>query len=268
MAKVLVVDDEPSLVSTISYNLRREGHEVVTAGDGVRAVEVARRERPDLIVLDLMLPRMDGLDVCRQIRQSPSPQLRNVPILMLTAKADEVDKVVGLEVGADDYVTKPFSMRELLARLKAMLRRTQMEPADTTTNRPVSIATIEIDPGQRRVLRKGKEIALKPKEFELLTFFGRHPGQVFSREQLLDQVWGYGFIGDNRTVDVHVRWLREKIEKNPSKPKLLETVRGVGYRLRAAESPDAADGPTSASPMGGPGEVAAPDSVESLAAPA
>ena len=236
MAKVLVVDDEPALVSTIGYNLRREGHEVVTASDGVRAVEIARRERPDLIVLDLMLPKMDGLDVCRQIRQSPHAQLRNVPILMLTAKTDEVDKVVGLEVGADDYVTKPFSMRELLARLKAMLRRTHMEAEEDSPAKPVSLGTIEIDPMQRRVTRKGKDIALKPKEFDLLTYLSRHPGQVFSREQLLDQVWGYGYIGDNRTVDVHVRWLREKVEKNPSKPKLIETVRGVGYRVRALET--------------------------------
>lgn len=234
MAKVLVVDDEPSLVSTIGYNLRREGHEVVTAADGARAVEVARREQPDLVVLDLMLPKMDGLEVCRQIRQSPITHLRNVPILMLTAKADEVDKVVGLEVGADDYVTKPFSMRELLARVKAMLRRTSMDADEPAVAAPVSLGPIEIDPGQRRVTRKGKDIALKPKEFELLTFLARHPGQVFSREQLLDKVWGYGYVGDNRTVDVHVRWLREKIERNPGKPVLLETVRGVGYRVRAS----------------------------------
>jgi DNA-binding response OmpR family regulator len=239
MAKVLVVDDEPSLVSTIGYNLRREGHEVVTATDGARAVEVARREKPDLIVLDLMLPRMDGLDVCRAIRQSPGSALRTVPILMLTAKADEVDKVVGLEVGADDYVTKPFSMRELLARLKAMLRRSHMENGDDEPAKPVVVGSLVIDPAQRRATRKGKELSLKPKEFDLLTFLARHPGQVFSREQLLDQVWGYGYVVDPRTVDVHVRWLREKIEKNPSKPKRLETVRGVGYRLR---SPDGSSG--------------------------
>lgn len=232
MAKILVVDDEPSLVSTISYNLRREGHEVVTAADGLRALETARRENPDLIVLDLMLPKMDGLEVCRTLRQSPSASLRTMPILMLTAKTDEVDKVVGLEVGADDYVTKPFSMRELLARLKAMLRRTQMEAAGAAPNRAFTVGNLEVDPAQRRVLRKGKEVSLKPKEFDLLTFLLSHPGQVFSREQLLDQVWGFNHIGDIRTVDVHVRWLREKIEKDPSKPRLLETVRGVGYRVR------------------------------------
>jgi DNA-binding response OmpR family regulator len=235
MAKILVVDDEPTLVSTIGYNLRRDGHEVLTAGDGVRALDLARRERPDLIVLDLMLPKMDGLDVCRAIRQSPGLPLRAVPILMLTARAEEVDKVVGLEIGADDYVTKPFSMRELLARLKAMLRRSQMEAEEPELDRPFTFAQLEVDPTQRRVLRRGKEIALKPKEFDLLVFLLRHPGHVFSREQLLDQVWGYGHVGDIRTVDVHVRWLREKVERDPSKPKLLETVRGVGYRVRAPE---------------------------------
>jgi DNA-binding response OmpR family regulator len=138
-------------------------------------------------------------------------------------------------VGADDYVTKPFSMRELVARLKAMLRRTHMDADDSTASRPLTAGPIVVDPGQRRVMRRGKEIQLKPKEFDLLTYFVRHPGQVFSREQLLDQVWGFGYVGDNRTVDVHIRWLREKIEKNPSKPKLLETIRGVGYRLHAED---------------------------------
>jgi DNA-binding response OmpR family regulator len=236
MAKILVVDDEPALVSTIGYTLRRDGHEVLTAGDGLRALDLARRERPDVIVLDLMLPKLDGLDVCRAIRRSPSLPLRAVPILILTARADEVDKVVGLELGADDYVTKPFSMRELLARLKAMVRRAQMEAEAPEGDRPFTSGTLELDPAQRRVLRRGKEIPLKPKEFDLLVFLLRHPGQVFTREQLLDHVWGYGHVGDIRTVDVHVRWLREKLERDPSKPKLLETMRGVGYRARAPEN--------------------------------
>jgi phosphate regulon transcriptional regulator PhoB len=236
VAKVLVVDDEPALVSTISYSLRKEGHEVLTASDGERALGIARREQPDLIVLDLMLPRMDGLEVCRAIRQSQSPQLRSVPILMLTAKADEVDKVVGLEVGADDYVTKPFSMRELVARTKAMLRRAHMEGGQTPDEQPVTIGGITLDPVQRRVMRDGKEVALKPKEFDLLKFLARNPGHVYSREQLLDSVWGYGYVGEQRTVDVHVRWLREKIEREPSKPTLIETVRGVGYRASTAEA--------------------------------
>jgi DNA-binding response OmpR family regulator len=236
MAKILVVDDEPTLVSTIGYTLRRDGHEVLTAGDGERALDLARRERPDVIVLDLMLPKLDGLDVCRAIRQSPSFPLRAVPILILTARADEVDKVVGLEVGADDYVTKPFSMRELLARLKAMVRRAQMEAEEPEGDRAFAFGPLELDPAQRRVRRRGKEVPLKPKEFDLLVFLLRHPGQVFTREQLLDQVWGYGHVGDIRTVDVHIRWLREKIERDPSKPKLLETVRGVGYRARAPDN--------------------------------
>lgn len=238
MTKVLVVDDEPTLVATISYNLRREGHDVITAGDGERALDLARRERPDLVVLDLMLPKVDGLEVCRAIRQSPQVALRTVPVLMLTAKADEVDKVVGLEVGADDYVTKPFSMRELVARIKAMLRRTHMETGDTEVleSHPVSLGNLTIDPAQRRVTKKNKDLTLKPKEFDLLTFLARHPGQVFTRDQLLDHVWGYGYVVDQRTVDVHIRWLREKIEKDPSKPRLLETVRGVGYRARARRS--------------------------------
>jgi DNA-binding response OmpR family regulator len=235
VAKILVVDDEPALVSTIGYSLRRDGHEVLTAGDGLRALDLARRERPDVIVLDLMLPELDGLDVCRAIRRSPSLPLRAVPILMLTARADEVDKVVGLELGADDYVTKPFSMRELLARLKAMVRRAQMEAEAPEGDRAFTFGNLEIDPAQRRILRRGKEIPLKPKEFDLLVFFLRHPGQVFTREQLLDHVWGYGHVGDIRTVDVHIRWLREKIERDPGKPKLLETVRGVGYRVHAPD---------------------------------
>ena len=235
MAKVLVVDDEPALLSTIGYSLRKEGYDVFTASDGERALALARRERPDVILLDLMLPKLDGLEVCRQLRQSQTPQLRSVPILMLTAKGDEVDKVVGLEVGADDYVTKPFSMRELVARTKAMLRRAQMETAEPPDEEPVTLGGIRLDLAQRRVTRDGKELALKPKEFDLLRFFARHPGHVYSREQLLDQVWGMGYVGEQRTVDVHVRWLREKIEEDPSRPRLIETVRGVGYRARAAE---------------------------------
>ena len=235
MSTILVVDDEPSLTSTISYTLRREGHKVFTAADGELALDVARREHPDLIVLDLMLPKIDGLEVCRILRQSPTDTLRAIPILMLTAKTDEVDKVVGLEIGADDYVTKPFSMRELLARIKAMLRRTQLDSVEPLVPRPFTVGTLEVDPAQRRVSRKGKEIALKPKEFDLLSFLLRHPGQVFNREQLLDQVWGMNAAVESRTVDVHIRWLREKLEKTPSKPKLIETVRGVGYRARAQE---------------------------------
>ncbi|HET6316514.1 MAG TPA: response regulator transcription factor [Chloroflexota bacterium] len=225
------------IVSTVSYSLRKEGHDVLTASDGEQALAHARRERPDLILLDLMLPKVDGLEVCRILRQSPDAFVRTVPILMLTAKTDEVDRVVGLEVGADDYVTKPFSMRELVARAKAMLRRSHMQNGEPQPEPVLPLGNLRIDSMQRRVTRKGKELTLKPKEFDLLRFLAQHPGQVFSREQLLDHVWGRGFVGEQRTVDVHVRWLREKIEKNPSRPKLLETIRGVGYRVRAPGGP-------------------------------
>src|SRR6266540_2358889 len=195
MPRILVVDDEPAIASTISYSLRREGYDVLTAADGQLALRTAQREHPDLIVLDLMLPVMDGLEVCRAIRSADSPELRRVPILMLTAKADEVDRVVGLEVGADDYVTKPFSMRELVARVKAALRRVDLErqdaaAAEAAMEPPAAMAVgdIQLDPGQRRVWRKKKELNLKPKEFDLLAFLLRHPGQVFSRNPLLDQV--------------------------------------------------------------------------------
>jgi DNA-binding response OmpR family regulator len=230
MAKILVVDDEATLVETIRYNLRREGHEVVTAMDGLQAVEAARRERPDLVVLDLMLPKLDGFEVCRAIRRE-----QTVPILMLTAKDDEVDKVVGLELGADDYMTKPFSMRELFARVRAMLRRVQMVRDEATEDRQeVAVyrsGDLEVDVRQHRVFLGEREIGLKPKEFDLLAFLVRSPGQAFTREILLQRVWGYDFVGDTRTVDVHVRGLREKIEADPSEPIRLETVRGVGYRF-------------------------------------
>ncbi len=192
--KVLVVEDEPTLVETLEYNLTRQGYDVCTAADGLAALEVARRERPDLIVLDIMLPGLDGFEVCRILRREMS-----VPILMLTARADEVDKVVGLEVGADDYLTKPFSMRELLARVK--------------------------------VLRQGEPLRLKPKEHDLLVFLARNRGLVLSRDLILERVWGWDFGGGSRTVDVHVRWLREKIEPDPACPTRIVTVRGVGYRF-------------------------------------
>ncbi|HUE76124.1 MAG TPA: response regulator transcription factor [Chloroflexota bacterium] len=227
MARILVVDDEMTLLQTISYNLRREGHDVITASDGQEAVDSAGRSRPDLIVLDLMLPKIDGFEVCRLIRRDSQ-----VPILMLTARADEVDKVVGLEIGADDYMTKPFSMRELLARVKAMLRRAQAIPVATPSG-PVVIQSgnLEIDPGRRRASRDGQPLAMKPREFDLLLFLIQNRGMVFGRDQLLDRVWGYDHIVDTRTVDVHVRWLREKIENDPSSPTRIETVRGVGYRF-------------------------------------
>jgi DNA-binding response OmpR family regulator len=228
MARVLVVDDEATLVDTIRYNLRREGYEVQVAGEGNEALRLARAATPDLVVLDLMLPGLDGLEVCRQLRREGT-----VPILMLTAKDDEVDKIVGLEVGADDYMTKPFSMRELLARIRAMLRRSRMvqQASESDGAQAVRSGDLEADPLQRRVTLGERSIQLKPKEFDLLVYLMQQRGRVLTRDQLLEKVWGYTFGGDTRTVDVHIRWLREKIEEDPGTPRRLETVRGVGYRF-------------------------------------
>jgi len=221
---ILIVDDEPTLLATLKYNLEREGFAVATAADGEYAVAHARANRPDLIVLDLMLPRLDGLEVCRILRREST-----APILMLTARADEVDKVVGLELGADDYVTKPFSMREVLARVRALLRRAEAPAQDDSGT--FSGGNLILDMRRRVVSKGGRRLSLKPKEFDLLSHLMRNKGRVFTREQLLDQIWGYDFVGQTRTVDVHVRWLREKVEEHPSRPALLITVRGVGYRF-------------------------------------
>jgi two-component system OmpR family response regulator len=225
--KVLIVEDDANLLETLKYNLRKEGYDVVTASDGEQAIEVARREKPDLLILDIMLPKLNGFEVCRILRQEMI-----VPILMLTAKADETDKIVGLEIGADDYMTKPFSIRELLARVRAMLRRTKMAKAPPA-GEPASlkIGNLEIDFARHRVALSGAALELSPKEFDLLVFLARNKGLVFSREQLLEKVWGYYFAGDTRTVDVHIRWLRQKIEADPGHPKYLVTVRGTGYKL-------------------------------------
>jgi DNA-binding response OmpR family regulator len=231
VARILVVEDEATLRSTIAYNLRREGYSVELAADGEQALAEWAKAPADLVLLDLMLPRVDGFEVCRRLRQSSS-----VPIVMLTARTEEIDRVVGLELGADDYVTKPFSMRELIARVKAMLRRRELlrqelHRGSAGPEEHMLIGGLRIDPGRRRVLRGESEIALKPKEFDLLVYLARRPGQVFSAEQIIEQVWGYDALGDTRTVRVHVRSLREKIETDPSRPILIETVRGVGYRL-------------------------------------
>jgi DNA-binding response OmpR family regulator len=217
-----LVDDEATLVATLRYNLEREGYRVVTASDGDKALSIARQERPDLVILDLMLPVMDGLEVCRILRRETS-----VPILMLTARAGEVDKVVGLELGADDYVTKPFSTRELMARVRALLRRT----TSGSDEEVIVSGDLRIDLKRREALLGETALELKPKEMELLIYLMRHRGRAFTREQLLREVWGYDFYGDSRTVDVHVSWLRQKIETEPGKPALLLTVRGVGYRF-------------------------------------
>jgi DNA-binding response OmpR family regulator len=227
---LLVVDDEPTLRETLAYNLEHDGYRVVTAADGREALERFRAERPDLVVLDLMLPELSGVEVCRIIRQES-----DVPILMLTAKDSEVDKVVGLEVGADDYVTKPFSLRELQARVRALLRRSDQQQV---AERPavVDLGRVQADLAGHRLLRDGEPLPVKPKAFELLAFLVRHPGQVFTREQLLEHVWGYDYAGESRTVDVHIHWLRSQIEEEPGSPRYLHTVRGVGYVFRRPAS--------------------------------
>jgi DNA-binding response OmpR family regulator len=235
--KVLVVEDEPTLVDTLQYSLSRQGYEVAVSSDGAKALDVARRERPDLVILDVMLPTMDGFEVCRILRQEMS-----APILMLTARTDEVDKVVGLEVGADDYLTKPFSMRELMARVKALLRRVRLvreemateERVDGSDAPPVErliFPDLTIDLGRREMFYRQQLYHLKPKEFELLVFLARNRGIVLSRDLILERVWGWDYDGGSRTVDVHVRWLREKIEDDPSNPTRIVTVRGIGYRF-------------------------------------
>lgn len=235
--KVLVVEDEPSLVDTLEYSLSRQGYDVAVSSDGAKALEVARRERPDLVILDVMLPTMDGFEVCRILRQE-----MNVPILMLTARTEEVDKVVGLEVGADDYLTKPFSMRELMARVKALLRRVRLvreemaseEKADNGDSPAIErlvFPDLTIDLGRREMYFKQQLFHLKPKEFELLVFLARNRGIVLSRDLILERVWGWDYDGGSRTVDVHVRWLREKVEDDPSSPMRIVTVRGIGYRF-------------------------------------
>jgi two-component system, OmpR family, response regulator len=224
--KVLVVEDDLNLLETLKYNLKKESYEVFTAADGEQALEVARMEKPDLILLDIMLPKLSGFEVCRILRKEMTS-----PILMLTAKVDETDKIVGLEIGADDYVTKPFSMRELIARIRAMLRRVKIMESQPTEDKAIRIGDIQIDVDRHQALLSETVLDLKPKEFDLLAFLGKNKGLVFSREQLLEKVWGYDYAGDTRTVDVHIRWLRQKIENDPSNPKYLITVRGTGYKL-------------------------------------
>jgi two-component system OmpR family response regulator len=224
--KILVVEDDRTLLDVLKYNLVKEGYNVVTATDGAQALEIARIQKPELIVLDIMLPELNGLEVCRILRKDMT-----VPILMLTAKGEEIDKIVGLEVGADDYMTKPFSMRELLARVRAMLRRAGMTGLESAEGAMINIGNLEIDTPRRRATLSGMALGLTQKEFDLLAFLARNRGLVFSREQLLERVWGYDYAGGTRTVDVHIRWLREKIEENPAKPKRLITVRGIGYKM-------------------------------------
>ncbi len=224
---ILVVDDEPTLRETVAEAMALEGYAVVTAATGSEALTRFRDQRPDLVLLDLMLPGVSGMDVCRVIRAESA-----VPILMLTARDSEVDKVVGLEVGADDYVTKPFSLRELTARVHALLRRSDQVAASAAAQGPVDLGRVQVDLAGRRLMREGGVVPLKPRAFELLAFFLGNPGQVFTRDQLLERVWGYDYGGETRTVDVHVHWLRRRIEDDPAHPELLQTVRGIGYVMR------------------------------------
>lgn len=232
MQTILVVDDEENIVELIKFNLEREGFRVVTAADGNAAVSLAENESPDLILLDVMLPGMDGLAVCRVLNQKP--QTRNIPIIMLSARAEELDKVLGLEIGADDYVTKPFSTRELVARIKARLRRSR-EADESAPNKSCGrlvFNRLVIDQEKFLVTVDGTRLDLTPKEFELLRFLACEPGKVFSRDYLLEKIWGYDYLGDSRTVDVHIRHIRQKFEQIPGQPQFIETVRGVGYRFK------------------------------------
>ncbi|WP_018247522.1 response regulator [Orenia marismortui] len=225
--KILVVDDEVNIVELVKFNLEKEGYEVITAYDGEEAINKAKENNPNLIVLDLMLPKLDGFDVCRQIRKDN--QLKRTPIIMLSAKGEEIDKILGLELGADDYVTKPFSPRELIARVKAVLRR--IDSKEEKTDKIIELGAIEVDLNKYRVEVNGSEINLTPKEFELLAILMTHPGQVFSRSYLLDELWGYDYHGGTRTVDVHIRRLRKKIGNHSEEEPIL-TVRGVGYKFK------------------------------------
>jgi DNA-binding response OmpR family regulator len=223
-AKILVVEDEPNMVVGLRDNFEFEGYEVITARDGVEGLQLALEESPDLVVLDVMMPRMSGLEVCKQLRA----QRASIPMIMLTARGQEVDKVVGLELGADDYVTKPFSIRELLARVKAVLRRTSVLPKELDQH---TFGDVEVDLRRCRVVRSGKALDVSSKEFELLKYFICHTGETLSRHQLLEDVWGYEHYPTTRTVDTHLVRLRQKLEPNPEQPQYFLTVHGTGYRF-------------------------------------
>ena len=227
MKKLLIVDDETDIATSIQYVLNQEGFSTLLAHDGLKAIELAEKEKPDLIILDLMMPGLDGLEVCRRLRSHD----RRTPILMLTARTSEIDTVVGLELGANDYIAKPVRLRELVARVKAHLRESPTSGINTPSGRSIKLSNLSIDMDSRTVLINNQPIDLTFKEFELLAALARQPNRVFTRDQLFAQVWGSDFLGESRTVDVHIRYLREKLEENPSQPKRILTVRGVGYRL-------------------------------------
>ncbi|MBC1372215.1 response regulator transcription factor [Listeria booriae] len=237
MTKILVVDDESSIVTLLQFNIEKAGFDVVTAEDGRTGYELALAEKPDLIVLDLMLPEMDGIEVCKQLRQDKV----ETPILMLTAKDDELDKIIGLELGADDYLTKPFSPREVVARIKAILRRSagksaDVEPEVAPKEKALHVGDLKILTESYEVYLQDELLDLTPKEFELLLYLANHRGKVFSRDQLLDAVWNYDYIGETRIVDVHVSHLRDKIEADTKKPQYIKTIRGFGYKMENVKS--------------------------------
>jgi len=230
VARILIVDDEPHIVELVRYNLEREGFDVLTAGDGREALRQVREGAPDLVILDLMLPEVDGFEVCRQIRRTSA-----VPILMLTARGRELDRVAGFELGADDYVTKPFSPRELVARVRAILRRAGRELLEAQA--PLQADGLHLDPATREVFLHGRPVELTAKEFDLLALLMRHPNRVFTRDFLLEHIWGHDYFGSTRTVDMHISRLREKIEDDPAAPTFIQTVRGVGYKFKAPSRP-------------------------------
>jgi DNA-binding response OmpR family regulator len=224
--KILVVDDESAILQTLRFNLERSGYIVATTGDGRSAIALAASEKPDLIIMDIMLPGLDGIEACKEIRKSS-----NVPIIMLTAKDQEIDKVLALELGADDYVTKPFSLHEFLARVKARLRRRGGE-GDAAPAEPIAFGEIALDPSRQTLVVRGRQVGLAPKEFSLLLVLMENRGRIVTRQTLLDKVWGYDFDGEQQTISVHVRWLREKIEVDPNNPRHILTVRGRGYMFK------------------------------------
>ena len=230
--RILLADDDDMIVDVLRYQLEREGYQVLTAGDGQQALALAQAARPDLVLLDVMMPKLQGWEVCRELRRTST-----VPILMLTARGEEMDRVLGLELGADDYIVKPFSFRELLSRVHAALRRAaySQPPVEPPAERPISLGDIAIDLRRHAVTRGGAPVALSPREYELLVALHQAAGAVINRHELLDRAWGEQWIGNPRTLDVHIRWLREKLEEDPARPRLILTVRGAGYRLVTAD---------------------------------
>lgn len=229
--KILIVDDEEHIIELLKFNLLNAGYDVFTANDGVEAVKIARAEKPNLLLLDLMLPGIDGFDVCKEIKRDN--EMKKTSIIMLTAKGEELDKILGLELGADDYITKPFSVRELLARVKAVLRRTNS--FNEMDEDVYESKNLKVDFERHEVYVNNEKIDLTLKEFELLQILIKNKGKILKRETLLDKIWGYEYIGETRTVDVHIRYLRKKIEEDDKNPKYIETIRGVGYRFNPAE---------------------------------